>query len=132
MKNTTVGIIFGLLAGVFIGLNLEDQPNAQFVIDKSKQSVSGMIAKFRPSKPGEPPKKPEIESIEVYNSVLQNDTSSTPAFKKNEFSYIPKYNFGDNKVYHSIAYQYAESARLKYGGYLAENKELGLVLSFSW
>ena len=122
MINKLSGLLFivGIILGVGAGYKLFNKPPT--LVEKTEEKKEGVIVKYRPAVCSD---NPQIESIESYSS--QAKTESKPEEKHNAISYIPKYSFGDSKIYHAAAYSYDS-----FGVYVAENKEIGAVFTFRW
>lgn len=69
----------------------------------------------------------KVEVSEVVSNSDQLQSVITQEKKHNTISYIPKYDFGNYRTYHSFLYSYDNI-----GIYLSEDKQAGLVFSFSW
>ena len=128
LKSLGVSFVVGFIIAFVLGYKLfsKQEPPAIVSASKAEEKKAGIITVYDNNCPGQVPR---IASVESYNSDVKSSESvqSKPEEKHNAVSYIPKYNFGDNKIYHSGMYSYDN-----YGIYLAENKEIGAVFTFRW
>ena len=114
-------ITFGL--GVYAGNILWNKPIQQTEIKSIEIKSGNVVRHIKENKDG----TKQIDEVEDYKSDTSINVLSKTIEKNNSIGYIPKYDFTTNKLIHSGFYTYKNI-----GIYLSENKEAGLVFSFSW